>query len=93
MKNFQNGKSLNVVEIKKKKKVYQNVMSQIKQFVTTVMPQSVTMLFAKKVAELDKCKCSDNTPLFMKIASCFAKEMLNDLKEFKNAINVLNKGE
>ena len=68
-------------------------MQQIKQFVTTVMPQSITMLFAKKVAELDKCKCSDNTPLFMKIATCFAKEMLNELKEFKTAVQALNKGE
>ena len=56
-----------------------------------MLDSATRLAFAKKVADLDKCKATDNKPLYMKIgAKCFAKDMVIALQEFKASLNDLN---
>ena len=69
---------------------YNNFILQTKEFIH-MLDSATRLAFAKKVADLDKCKATDNKPLYMKIgAKCFAKDMVIALQEFKASLNDLN---
>lgn len=69
---------------------YNNFILQTKEFIS-ILDSATRLAFAKKVADLDKCRASDNKPLYMKIgAKCFAKDMILALQEFKTNLNNLN---
>ena len=74
----------------KVKAEYNNFILQTKDFIA-MLDSATRLAFAKKVADLDKCRATDNKPLFMKIAAkCFAKDMIAALQEFKTALDSLN---
>ena len=74
----------------KVKAEYNNFILQTKEFIS-LLDGATRLAFAKKVADTHKCLATDGKPLFIKIgAKCFAKDIVNALREFNNSLNDLN---
>jgi MoxR-like ATPase/soluble cytochrome b562 len=70
------------------KREYVNYKSQIKHFIE-ILDDATKLAFAKKVAQVDTVVATDGKNVFGKIADCFAKEMLESLREFETGLKNL----